>query len=354
MGKSAGEKDKKEREGKMMVKERKVKTGELTVGEVKRLEEELRESKSALNNMLILIEAARGVDASGASEAEEVWKVQMSAVLALCRCCSRLMETGDLLPPGCVKPKETAKGLNRKEIKESNDTLTVWMAGTYKEVVKIALDLVQGERVKGQLVGMRAAMGLVAREAETATDMGCSPHVWTDGLFPALVAAMLTSPHASQHMLRSFAERYLDVYGDVRYYAWRAVAAFAARRLAKEEGEAGLPERAAAMARSCYDLMCLLHLPPAEPRKKKQQQDRTAESSGEGEEQEVLAVSVAHLVPSSATAHTSGMRFTCFTSTKVLIYLLYSYKSTSIVSVGNLVPSSATAHCQRYSIYLLY
>ena len=54
----------------------------------------------------------------------------------------------------------------------------------------------------GQLVGMRAVMGLVAREAETAAELCCSPPVWTDGLFPALVTAMLTSPHTSQSLLK--------------------------------------------------------------------------------------------------------------------------------------------------------
>ena len=37
----------------------------LTLGEVKRLEEELRESKTALNNMLALVEAARGTGGGG-------------------------------------------------------------------------------------------------------------------------------------------------------------------------------------------------------------------------------------------------------------------------------------------------
>ena len=64
-----------------------------------------------------------------AAAGEEAWKVQMAALLALCRSCSRLMESGDLVPPGCVRRKEAAKGLNRQEIKASQDKLAVWMAG---------------------------------------------------------------------------------------------------------------------------------------------------------------------------------------------------------------------------------
>ena len=184
----------------------------LTVNEVKRLEEELKESKTKLNNMLALIEAARGGTEEGAGKGagaqacasdDDAWKVQMAALLALCRCCSRLMESRDLVPPGVVpKTEDKAKGINRAEIKASKDKLAVWMAGTYKEVTKVALDLVRGPHVKGQLVGMRAVMGLVAREAETAAELCCSPPVWTDGLFPALVTAMLTSPHTSQSLLK--------------------------------------------------------------------------------------------------------------------------------------------------------
>lgn len=229
----------------------------MTVDEVKRLEEELRGSKTALNNLLTLLEAARGPGDGAGAGGEEAWKVQMAALLALCRSCSRLMEAGDLVPPGCVKAKEAAKGVNRKEIKESKDTLAVWMTATYKEVAKVALDLVQGQNVKGQLVGMRAVMGLVAREAETAAEMGCPAQVWTDGLFTALVSTMLESSHTSQQVLRSFGERYLEVYGDVRYYTWRAVAWFAAKKLVREEGATGLVERGATMARNAYDLMCL-------------------------------------------------------------------------------------------------
>ena len=266
----------------------------LTLGDVKRLEEELRESKTALNNLLALVEAARGAGA-GAAAGEEAWKVQMAALLALCRSCSRLMESGDLVPPGCVRRKEAAKGLNRQEIKASQDKLAVWMAGTYKEVVKVALDLVQGEHVKGQLVGMRAVMGLVAREAETATEMGCAQHVWTDGLFPALVAAMLGSTHMSQQLLRSFAERYLDLYGDVRYYAWRAVSAFAVQKLCKEEDATGLPAHGVAMARNAYDLLCLLTVPEAEERK-----------TGKGDEKRVVqVVAMERLVASSGAPSSS-------------------------------------------------
>ena len=271
----------------------------LTLGEVKRLEEELRESKTALNNMLALVEAARGTG-GGAAAGDEAWKVQMAALLALCRSCSRLMESGDLVPPGCTRRKEAAKGVNREEIKASQDKLAVWMAGTYKEVVRVALDLVQGARVKGQLVGMRAVMGLVAREAETATAMGCAQHVWTDGLFPALVAAMLSSTHTSQQLLRSFAERYLDLYGDVRYFTWRAVSAFAVQKLSKEEGANGLPTHGVAMARNAYDLLCLLTVPEAEERK-----------AGKGDEKRVLhVVSMERLVASSGApsggAHAAG------------------------------------------------
>lgn len=272
-------------------KDKKGKVEKMTVGEVKRLEEELRDSKAALNNMLALVQAARGEDA-GAAEGDEAWKVQMAALLALCRCCSRLMETGDLVPPGCAKGKESAKGLNRKEVKESREKLTAWMASTYKEVVKVALDLVQGAHVKGQLVGMRAVMGLVAREAETASDMGCAPQVWTDGLFTSLVSAMLSSTHTSQQMLRSFAERYLDIYGDVRYFAWRAVSLFSAKKLLKE-GQAA-PQHSATMARNSYDLLCLIQLPPSEERKE-----------GKGDDKKVVHfVNVQHLVASSGlTAH---------------------------------------------------
>lgn len=274
-------------------KETKGKVPKMTVGEVKRLEEELRDSKAALNNMLTLIEAARG-EGAGAADGDEAWKVQMAALLALCRCCSRLMETGDLVPPGCAKGKESAKGLNRKEIKESKETLATWMASTYKEVVKVALDLVQGAHVKGQLVGMRAVMGLVAREAETAGEMGCAPQVWTDGLFTSLVSAMLGSAHTSQLVLRSFAERYLDVYGDVRYFAWRAVSLFAVKTLLKDEGQGVPPQHSATMARNSYDFLCLIQLPPSEERKE-----------GKGDDKRVVqVVNVQHLVaPSAHAAH---------------------------------------------------
>jgi len=267
----------------------------VTVADVKRLEEELRESKTALNNLLTLVEAARGKESAGAVAADEAWKVQMAALLALCRSCSRLMETGDLVPPGCVKPKEAGKGLNRQEIKESKDTLAVWMASTYKEVVNVALDLVQGEHVKGQLVAMRTVMGLVAREAETAAAMGCSPHVWTDGLFPALISSMLGSAHTSQQMLHSFSERYLDLYGDVRYYAWRSVAAFCSKKLAKEEGAGGLGSSGSTMARNAYDFMCLIQIPPTQERKE-----------GKGDEKKVVhVVSMDMLVASSHALHTA-------------------------------------------------
>lgn len=256
----------------------------MSVEQVKRLEEELRESKTALNNLLTLIEAARG--GSGGATTEEGWKVQMAALLALCRSCSRLMETGDLIPPGCSKSKETAKGVNRKELKESKDKLAVWMAATYKEIVKVALEFVEGKNVKGQLVGMRAVMGLVAREAETAAEMGCPAQVWTDGLFTALISALLESTHTSQQVLRSFSERYLEVYGDVRYYTWRAVAWFAGKKLVKEEGATGLVERGATMARNAYDLMCLCKIPPTEER-----------TEGKGASKKVVhVVNIEHLV----------------------------------------------------------
>jgi U3 small nucleolar RNA-associated protein 19 len=253
----------------------------MTVSEVKRLEEEVQESKTKLNNMLLLIDAARDGDKD-----EQSWKVQMAALLALCRCCSRLMETGDLVPPGCTKGKEVVKGLNRAEVKESKGKLAVWLVGTYKEVTKVALDMVQGEHVKGQLVGMRAAMGLVAREAETAAELGCSAQVWTDGLFSALVSAMLSSTHTSRQVLKSFHERYLDLYGDVRYYAWRAVSSFAAKALVKEE-QGGAQDGSVA-ARNAYDLMCLLKIPDAEERKVGKGEDR----------KKIEIVSMSHLVAS--------------------------------------------------------
>ena len=74
---------------------------------------------------------------------EASMQIGRRALLALCRCCSRLMDSRDLVPPGVVpKTEDKAKGINRAEIKASKDKLAVWMAGTYKEVTKVALDLV--------------------------------------------------------------------------------------------------------------------------------------------------------------------------------------------------------------------
>ena len=95
---------------------------------------------------------------------------------------------------------------------------------------------------------------------------------------------------------QSFSERYLEPFGDVRYYTWRAVTAFTSRAREEDARQARPAQGAAEAARNAYDMMCLLTLPASEARKEK------AGAGGGGEAKVVEEVRMAHLVAAPRAA----------------------------------------------------
>ena len=68
------------------------------MADIKKLEAGVSESLANLNNLTTLLDACGSGDLADESGTD---KVAVPAFLATCRCMSRLIDSGTLVPPGC-------------------------------------------------------------------------------------------------------------------------------------------------------------------------------------------------------------------------------------------------------------
>ena len=101
---------------------------------------------------------------------------------------------------------------------------------------------------------------------------------------------------------QSFSERYLEPFGDVRYYTWRAVTALTSRVREEDARQASGAQGTAETARNAYDMMCLLTLPASEARKEKAGAGSGGEAKVVEEVRMALLVAAPRAVPAVPAA----------------------------------------------------
>eukprot|EP00960_Hanusia_phi_P012208 356171-Hanusia_phi.AAC.2 len=178
---------------------------------------------------------------------EEMSALLSACLLALCRNCSRLMDSGDLVPQGAGQDKkagnddeqekededEGAGGKQKDEGKSAREVFHTWIRGVYRRLVRRILACTSHHLSSLQALGKRAGKGLVAREAETATRNGLPPHAFTEGLFHMMIGSMISNESLDYDVVEKFEENYLEKFGHVRCYTWRAMSSFVRRRVLK-------------------------------------------------------------------------------------------------------------------------
>jgi len=160
------------------------------------LEAQIVESRRHYNNIVALIQTARGQDV------EE--DVQILAAVSLCRVFSRLLSAGDMV---------RSKGMAESEV-----VIVQWLKERYNEYTALLLaSYLRSESGAKQSTGLTLLMRLIKSESRAQKDYN-----WKNGLPNTLVGVLLALPDGDA-VREEFGEKYFKPFDDVRYHTFQSI-----------------------------------------------------------------------------------------------------------------------------------
>lgn len=163
------------------------------------LEEEILESRTNYNNIHTLLEY---LQESGGAEGDDI-----VAAVALCRVFCRLMAAGNM-----VKLRESH---------ENEATIVQWLKERLEDYEQGLLQMLRNENISKQSTALTIIVRLVKEKASHLIQS--EDAVWQNGLFGKLVQVLIKEEVATDTRTE-FAEKYVEKYGDVRYYTFACLA----------------------------------------------------------------------------------------------------------------------------------
>ncbi|KAJ1813126.1 Maturation and nuclear export of 40S ribosomal subunits interacting protein, partial [Coemansia sp. RSA 2599] len=173
------------------------------VESVRRLETSVLSSQQNLNDIVDIFEIAKG----GSAEAA------FAAISSLGRIYSGLW----------------AKELLSRS-KEHKDTAAAkvsdWLRDNYNQYVGLLRTMLSHDDAAMQVAALKLLLQMIEKEGRSA-GKSAGTYDFPNGSYIAVVEAVLDNGAASDHLLRSLADSYLNIYDDLRMYFYRDVAKMA-------------------------------------------------------------------------------------------------------------------------------
>ena len=163
------------------------------------LEEEILESQTNYNSIHTLL---KFLQENCGEESQDV-----IAAVALCRVFCRLMAGGKLS--------------KLRESPANETTIVQWLRERLHDYEKGLLRMLRNEIVGKQSTALTVVMRLVKEKASHLNQS--EDAVWQDGLFGQLVQTLIEE-EVAEETRAEFVEKYIEQYGDVRYYTFTCLA----------------------------------------------------------------------------------------------------------------------------------
>lgn len=161
-----------------------------------RLEAQILESRKHYNNIAALLKLCKSPETDH--------ETPTLAAVALCRVFTRLLTTGDMVK---------SKGMS-----EAEALIASWLKERYREYVEVLLShFLQSEHPPKQSVALTVLLRLVREESKSQKDFSLK-----QSSFTRIVETLLLLPEEDGSR-EEFAEKYFNVYDDLRYFTFRTI-----------------------------------------------------------------------------------------------------------------------------------
>ncbi|ORZ19354.1 CBF/Mak21 family-domain-containing protein [Absidia repens] len=110
--------------------------------------------------------------------------------------------------------------------------VTLWLREQYKDFLQALRTLLDNDEPGLQLPALTILMALLKTETEANQRHGKLATTFANNLFGPVVNAMLSSSHFQGPLQKEFAEKYVNVYDDVRFYFYKDCAEIVEKALA--------------------------------------------------------------------------------------------------------------------------
>ncbi|KAJ2403764.1 Maturation and nuclear export of 40S ribosomal subunits interacting protein, partial [Coemansia sp. RSA 2531] len=107
-----------------------------------------------------------------------------------------------------------------KEGKTAASTVSDWLRGNYNEYIGILKTQLKHSEAAIQVAALKLLMQAVVHEGENMSKSSGS-YEFPNSLYLSILELILDGSEASDHLLRTLADSYLNLYDDLRYYFYR-------------------------------------------------------------------------------------------------------------------------------------
>ncbi|KAJ2259931.1 Maturation and nuclear export of 40S ribosomal subunits interacting protein [Coemansia sp. RSA 376] len=154
-----------------------------------------------------------------------------------------------------------------KEGKTAASTVSDWLRGNYNEYIGILKTQLKHSEAAIQVAALKLLMQAVVHEGENMSKSSGS-YEFPNSLYLSILELILDGSEASDHLLRTLADSYLNLYDDLRYYFYRDVAKIASPDYDPfKSGKSGartksLVEEAESFVRNTFAVMGMIKVVP--------------------------------------------------------------------------------------------
>ncbi|KAJ2865400.1 Maturation and nuclear export of 40S ribosomal subunits interacting protein [Coemansia aciculifera] len=154
-----------------------------------------------------------------------------------------------------------------KDGKTAASTVSDWLRGNYNEYIGILKTQLKHSEAAIQVAALKLLMQAVVHEGENASKSSGS-YEFPNSLYLSILELILDGSEASDHLLRTLADSYLNLYDDLRYYFYRDVAKIASPDYDPfKSGKSGartksLVEEAESFVRNTFAVMGMIKVVP--------------------------------------------------------------------------------------------
>ncbi|KAJ2698136.1 Maturation and nuclear export of 40S ribosomal subunits interacting protein [Coemansia sp. IMI 209128] len=113
-----------------------------------------------------------------------------------------------------------------KDEKAATSTVSEWLRSNYNEYMGVLKTQLKHQEAAIQVAALKLLMQAVAHEGENASRSSGS-YEFPNSLYLSILELILDGSEASDHLLRSLADSYLNLYDDLRYFFYRDIAKIA-------------------------------------------------------------------------------------------------------------------------------
>ncbi|KAF9916077.1 hypothetical protein BX616_004677 [Lobosporangium transversale] len=165
------------------------------VDQIRFLERQVAESKTHLNNIVLLLQYCEN----------DSPKIIHAAMHALFRLFSAMLSRGEL-----QRPKNATT-------EDKKATVTLWLRDNYVKYQNRVCNILNMLEPGLQVPALRILLDLVKVESTYLSSLSGTHHFAND-LYQRIVGALLNCTNMSQPLLNEFTEKYLGFYDDLRFY----------------------------------------------------------------------------------------------------------------------------------------